>query len=339
MENKCEAGIFYHPNGTIAPSNQWNHSHSPLNPSAADCIEPVREEKVAAAVAVATTPAYTVKQLTEDDNKPDAQVATKHSIRISPDASDAFIWYKDVQYSLRHRSSDGVRIYRCRNKPCTHSLVVTKHGKIIPKKTTWHSCENQHSGEESKGKELVPWTNSASGLGFDKPEIEDPDDLDDQNASTEMQPIVKRIRLDSSNMDEMVVVPDNIGQPESDVVLQTADRLPNLDTETDADREVEPVEESHGGLLLPTGDFMGESGPTSSSWDEPEYIVHEFGSMEANEENEHESEAENRAAAAADDDGGGTHDQEEVEEEVFEELAASESFGESLTCHDATSHL
>ncbi|XP_035894452.1 uncharacterized protein LOC118504285 [Anopheles stephensi] len=316
MENKCEAGILCYPSGTIAPSNQWPHSHTPLNPSAVSPTAPDRQDKAAAAAA------YTVKQRPVNDSIPDAKVRTHHSIASSPDASDLFIWHNGVQYSLRHRRPDGIRIYRCRNKPCTHSLVVSKHGKIISKNPSWHNCESRNSSEESKGRELVPWSNSAtSGLGFDKPEIEDPDDLDDHNGSADIQPIVKRIRLGSTSME---MAPDNSYQPASEAILQTAvDSLPNLDTETDAEREEEPVEESHGGLL-PTGDFMGGHGSANSTWGESEYIVHEFKSVDANEA-DNDLEAEDRP------------EEEGVDrEEPFEELTVSESFGGSLTCHDAS---
>ncbi|XP_050079441.1 uncharacterized protein LOC126567254 [Anopheles maculipalpis] len=316
MGDKCEAGIFCHPSGKIVPSNQWPHSHPPLNPSASHS-EPGRPKK-------ATEYSSEVKQLVEDGNKSDAKVTTNHPLRISLDANDAFVWYRGVQYSLRRRRPDGIRIYRCRNKPCIHSLVVTKQGKIISKKTTWHSCESQtsssSSNEDNKGKELVPWTNSASGPGFDKPEIEDPDDLDDHNDSTDIQPIVKRIRLDGSNTG---IVLDSNREQGSDVILHTVDRRANnLDTEPDAEREVEPVEESHGGLV-PMGDFMDGNGATSSTWDEPEYIIHEFEGIDAND-GDAGLQTENQSM---DDD---------QEEEAFQTLSAVESFGESLTCHDAS---
>uniref|UniRef100_A0A182RE05 Zf-AD domain-containing protein n=1 Tax=Anopheles funestus TaxID=62324 RepID=A0A182RE05_ANOFN len=313
IEEKCEAGILCYPSGAIMSYNSLEHTHPVLNPS--------WEEHEAKPLSSYSLPI--VKKL--EPNEEVARNVCKYPILNKNAANDLYLTYKGVQYSLRKRTSDGICIYRCRNKPCTHTLIVTKRGKIIPKRATWHSCEIQ---PESDAGEIVAVESTtanafligASGLGFDKPEIEDPDDLVDQNDSNTMEPILKRIRLDSN----IEMVEDH----QQRTIVQTMDSFSSvLNTETDAEEEEVPHEENHSEMQssLETGNVE------TDEWDH-EYLEQEFEGTDAIETADCEP-LDRRPIDDEDDDDDddndvvvGTHDN-----QTIEELATSEHSRESFT--------
>ncbi|XP_052903304.1 uncharacterized protein LOC128310647 [Anopheles moucheti] len=308
IEEKCESGILCYPSGTIMSYNNLPHTHPALNAST---------EEVQAKPPIPSYTSQIVKQ-----HVPGAEVdgnRSQYSMQNSTTTNDKFLTYKGVQYSLRKRTWDGIRFYRCRNRPCTHTLIVTKRGKIISKKTTWHSCEKQPDAD-ARRLVAVPassttneFLSGASGLGFDKPEIEDPDDLDDQHDSSKMSPILKRIRLDSNiEMGE-----ENSQRTAPETIVQTVDSCsPNINTETDAEEEEQHNDGSHGEMR---GSFEAENVATDD-W-EHEYLEQEFEGTDA--ENEIvDSVAEDRQPVADDT----THDK-----QTIEELATPENSRESFT--------
>ncbi|XP_053674048.1 uncharacterized protein LOC128724343 [Anopheles nili] len=155
------------------------------------------------------------------------------------DTASRILHYKGVHYALRHERADGIQIYQCRNSTCSYSITKFRNGKIMPRNTGWHRCEDQ-----------------TRSRNYDKPEIEDPDDLDDQNDSSGMHSGRKRLRLgyDLMEFEPMGTKRPNITdtktpEPERKTqkeVTETAD--PETDWLEEAEREEEPVKTDGGGI-------------------------------------------------------------------------------------------
>ncbi|XP_053667766.1 uncharacterized protein LOC128718118 [Anopheles marshallii] len=307
IEEKCECGILCYPSGTIMSYNNLVHTHPALNATS---------EEVQAKLPISSYTSQIVKQ-----HVPAQEVdgnGSKYSMQNSNTANDMVVTYKGVQYSLRKRTLDGIRFYRCRNKPCTHTLIVTKRGKIMSKKTTWHSCEKQPDAD-ARRLGAVPastatnaFLSGASGLGFDKPEIEDPDDLVDQHDCTTMQPILKRIRLDSNV--EMVEENNQRSTPET-IVEKVVSCSPNLNTDTDAEEEEQHNDASRGEMQA---SFEAEN-ITTDDW-EHEYLEQEFESTDAD----------NQILDSVPEDRQPVDDVTTYDEQTVEELATSEHSRESF---------
>uniref|UniRef100_A0A182M6G2 ZAD domain-containing protein n=1 Tax=Anopheles culicifacies TaxID=139723 RepID=A0A182M6G2_9DIPT len=302
IEEKCETGILCYPSGTIVPYNSLPHTHPPLNAAA----EELRDN-------VPSSP-YTPKDVAKlDPNDQVTETVSKYPLQ-NPDTStpnDLFVRYKGVLYTLRKRNTDGLRIYRCRNQPCTHTLIVNERGKIISKKPTWHSCVKQPGADALVTATSNAFSRSASGLGFDKPEIEDPDDLVDQNGSTTMEPLLKRIRLDI----EMVEENDHSTAPEE--IVQTEDSLSGMfNTETDAVMEEELIEESYGEMQH----CLNAENEASDTW-EQDYLEQEFDSPDAIEDATANSETDVRRP----NDGDQTHEIQTTSEHSRESCAPKAS--------------
>uniref|UniRef100_A0A182W3J8 ZAD domain-containing protein n=1 Tax=Anopheles minimus TaxID=112268 RepID=A0A182W3J8_9DIPT len=264
MEENCETAILCYPSGTILPHNSLPHTHPPLK-----VVSEKSQDKVPPA-------SYTPKLV--EKLEPNAEVAGNVSNYPIPNTSDKpevqFVTYKGLQYALRKWNSDGIRMYRCCNKPCTHMIFINKRGKIFSKRTTWHSCEKRLEAvaEASMPTVVTTTTNayssSASGLGFDKPEIEDPDDLVDENNCSPMEPLLKRMRLDIEMVEE-----NGQRRTTPETIVQTEDSLSailNTD-ETDVEMEEEVIEESYVEMQhSPNG---GNDAP--DNW-EQEYLEQEY---------------------------------------------------------------
>nr|XP_049461091.1 uncharacterized protein LOC120951102 [Anopheles coluzzii] len=207
MEENCDAGILCYPSGTIMPANTIPHTHSKIEPNSSKSSHNVVQRPTV----LLPDEGQRVRENTEPTSlvfikseSSDGSGKSQYEILKKDERKKMFMMYKGVQYMLRNQRSDGIWIYRCRNRYCTYTLLMTKSGKIIPKTTCWHSCENsrqpQNNNETaSKSTSFA----SVSDLSSDKPEIEDPDDVINENESTEERSTTKRIRLNSGNFVEL----------------------------------------------------------------------------------------------------------------------------------------
>uniref|UniRef100_A0A182PHX4 ZAD domain-containing protein n=1 Tax=Anopheles epiroticus TaxID=199890 RepID=A0A182PHX4_9DIPT len=198
MEEKCDAGILVYPSGTIFPSNNMPHTHPKHESTSNRSLSNVVHSKVLPdnAQKVQESSMVLIKSgLTNDE----AGKRQNVEIQNTDERNRVYILYKDVQYALRHRRSDGIQIYECCNESCTYTLYMTRSGKIVAKNSKEHICENTTPQNNNQIASTNVSFKSLSDFDFDRPEIEDPDDLIDQNDDTEVRPIMKRIRLDNSN--------------------------------------------------------------------------------------------------------------------------------------------
>uniref|UniRef100_A0A182JR90 ZAD domain-containing protein n=1 Tax=Anopheles christyi TaxID=43041 RepID=A0A182JR90_9DIPT len=284
MEDKCDAGILCYPSGTILPSNNIPHTHPKIESTSSKSLNAPHQKVLPdEGPSVRQNAEHTSLVLIKSDPNAGAR-KSQYEILNKDERKKMRLMYKGVQFMLRHRRSDGLWIYRCRNKWCTYTVLMTKSGKIIPKTSSWHSCENPTQNNNEIASKSISFT-SLSDMSSDKPEIEDPEDLIDQNDSTELS-TTKRIRLDSSfvELEQALTIQQNSREDvdkdhqqsssseseSSDVALEPVACLSNL---SEGEQGEEIIEESCNSRIECA---PGAEKPSRKEWDE--------GSLEQNDE-------------------------------------------------------